>query len=189
MIAKISGIIIHRGDDSIVVENRSGIGYEVNVPSEYSVKYRLGSDVEIWTYHHVREDQDELFGFERVEELNFFKRLLSVAGIGPRVAINIVASTSVSAIAGAIKVGNLDYLTKLAGIGKKTAEKIVLELRDKLDEYASDVVMTGTDEAEIIEALVVMGYNHSAAREAVKKIDPDEKDLDEKIREALKVVR
>ena len=156
---------------------------------EYSQQYRTGQSVSFWTYHHIREDAEDLFGFQYIEELSFFKKMITVSGVGPRVALGIVSMSSIPGIANAIHNGDIEYLTNMSGIGRKTAEKIILELKNQISEFTDDRITNGNADTDVVEALVAMGYNHTTARQAVQKIDQNIEKIDEKIRETLKIIR
>jgi Holliday junction DNA helicase RuvA len=133
----------------------------------------------------VREDALDLFGFSEYQELEFFQMLLSVSGIGPRSALTILGIATTETLKKAIGSGDISYLTKISGIGKKTAEKIVIELRDKLEDSGADSNLQG--ELDALEALKSLGYSQAEAREALKKVKSDA-DTNTKVREALKIL-
>ncbi|HWA31967.1 MAG TPA: Holliday junction branch migration protein RuvA, partial [Candidatus Paceibacterota bacterium] len=137
------------------------------------------------THTHLREDAIELYGFMDHDELEFFEMLIGVSGIGPKGALSILGVATIEVLAKAISTGDISYLTKISGIGKKTAEKIVIELRDKLGEEAADGTLQG--ELDALEALRSLGYSQGEAREALKKV-PAELDTNGKVREALKIL-
>jgi len=133
----------------------------------------------------VREDILDLYGFLNREELEFFEMLINVSGIGPKGALAILGVASIDTLKKAISTGDIPYLTKISGIGKKTAEKMIIELRDKMG-----VNKTGTslqEELDALEALKSLGYSQNEAREVLKKVSP-EMNTNEKIREALKIL-
>jgi len=186
MIGSIKGKIILKNEKFVVVE-AGGIGYKVNViSSEASTK----DEVFFWTHTHVREDCLDLYGFTDYEELEFFEMLINVSGIGPKGALSILGITSIDTLAKAIKTGDTSYLTKISGIGRKTAEKIVIELRDKLEGRSKDRGDTSgnlREELDALEALKALGYSQHEAREVLQKI-PTETNTNAKIKEALKML-
>jgi Holliday junction DNA helicase RuvA len=133
----------------------------------------------------VREDAFDLYGFLEPTELEFFEMLISVSGIGPKGALAILGIASIETLRKAIGTGDTSYLTKISGIGRKTAEKIVIELRDKMGEEKGGTSLQG--ELDALEALKSLGYSQNEARDALKKVSPDT-DTNTKIREALKIL-
>lgn len=182
MIAHISGTIIGHNDKSLIIQT-NGIGYRVLVTAETLLKNLQSKDISLWTSHIVREDSEELFGFETPADQELFELLISVSGIGPRGALGVMNVTTRGTIARAIAHNDVSYLTKISGIGKKTAEKIILELRDKLVDTDTDSIDDSSH--DVIDALVALGYSEPQAREVVRSLDPN-LDTQSKIREALK---
>jgi len=184
MIGSIKGKIILKTDKFVIVDI-SGIGYKVNISPETLLKTKENEEVSFWTHLQVREDAQDLFGFLDYKELEFFEMLLGISGIGPRSALAILGIAPIETLKKAVGTGDISYLTKISGIGKKTAEKIVLELRDKIGKEES----TGSlqEEIDTLEALKALGYSHHQAREALRKVS-NEKDTNKKIREALKIL-
>lgn len=184
MISHITGTIIAANDKYLVIET-GGIGYRVFATAESLVKYKNGDQASLWTTHIVREDASDLYGFETVADQDLFELLLGVSGIGPRSALGIMNVATVGTIARAINTNNVSYLTKISGIGKKTAEKIILELRDKLSFITTDDMNTANH--DVLDALVALGYSESSAREVVRSMDPS-MTTQAKIREGLKLL-
>ena len=184
MIGSIKGKIIFKTDRFLIVET-GGVGYKINVSPDSLLMFKLNEDTLIWTHTHVREDSLELFGFKNREELEFFEMLINVSGIGPRSALTILSIASIQTLKKAISSNDIAYLTKISGIGRKTAEKIVIELRDKIGEEKSDGSLQY--ELDALEALKSLGYTQSEAREALKKVSADS-DTNAKIKEALKIL-
>lgn len=181
MIAYIYGEITDISDDSVVIEN-NGIGYNVFVSSGY--QYSLGQKVRIYTYTNVKEDAFTLFGFEDKEQLQLFKKLLTVNGIGPKGGLAILSVMSATDLRFAILNEDASAIAKAPGIGKKTAERVILDLKDKVkwsnsNEMPSallsgDLPLPAGFEAErkdAIEALVALGYSSSEAVKAVSQVD------------------
>jgi Holliday junction DNA helicase RuvA len=189
MIAHIKGKILDKTEKCLVVEANS-VGYLVfATTSALSNSGGIGDEVSLWTYLAVRENSMDLFGFETIDEKNFFELLLGVSGIGPRSALSILSIAPMETIKKAIGSGDTSYLTKVSGIGKKTAEKIVVELRDKLASLGHD------DEAgalrgvsDVIEALQSLGYSLNDARNAIKQIPDTATNTNDRIKEALKIL-
>ncbi|MEO7597162.1 MAG: Holliday junction branch migration protein RuvA [Candidatus Paceibacterota bacterium] len=185
MIGSIKGIISLKTEKFLLVDV-SGVGYKINVSSDtLSKTKKVGEGVFLYVHTHVREDSMDLYGFLEYGELEFFEMLLSVSGIGPRSALAILGITTIETLRKAIGTGDTSYLTKISGIGRKTAEKIVIELRDKMGNE-----MTGNNlqiELDALEALKALGYSQSEARDALKKV-PADIDTNKKIKEALKIL-
>lgn len=189
MIGSIKGKIILKTEKFLIVE-ACGVGYRVAVsPDILSKSQKLGDEVFLFIHTHVREDSLDLYGFFEYKELEFFEMLINVSGIGPKGALAILSITSIETLSKAIGAGDTSYLTKISGIGKKTAEKIVIELRDKIKEGQNgpegSISLQG--EMDALEALKSLGYSQSDAREALKKIPPGG-NINTKIREALKIL-
>ena len=173
MIAHLRGKLISKHPNQAIVEAGGGVGYDViiSVPT-FSDLPGLNSEVSLFIHTHVREDALALFGFLRVQEKQLFEKLLSVSGIGPKLAITILSGMSAESMVAAIKGNNVAALTKIPGIGKKTAERMVLELRDKLDAFGvapEAVAATSPVEEDVISALVNLGYQRPMAERALAK--------------------
>lgn len=184
MIARISGTVIVANDKYIIIET-GGIGYRVFATAESLVKYKIGDEAKLWTTHIIREDADDLYGFETTNDQDLFELLLGVSGIGPKSALGVMNVATVGTIARAVNTNDVSYLTKISGIGKKTAEKIIIELRDKLPGIYTDTMDTANH--DVLDALVALGYSESKARETVRGLD-GAMTTQEKIREALRVL-
>ena len=185
MIGSIKGKITLKKDKFVIVET-GGIGYKINIsPGDSVLGKKIGEETSFWTHLHVREDALDLYGFSNYIELEFFQMLLNVSGIGPRSALTILGIASIQTLKQAIGTGDISYLTKISGIGRKTAEKIVIELRDKMSEEKSGGVLQ--HELDALEALKSLGYSQHEAREALKKVASDT-DTNKKIKEALKIL-
>jgi Holliday junction DNA helicase RuvA len=185
MIGSIRGKIILKTEKFLIVET-GGVGYKINVSPDVLPKAKkIGDEISLWIHTHVREDAFNLYGFLDREELEFFEMLINVSGIGPKGALAILGIASIETLRKAIGTGDTSYLTKISGIGRKTAEKIVIELRDKIGEKLEGGSLQG--ELDALEALKSLGYSQNEAREALKKV-PSGTDINIKIREALKVL-
>lgn len=192
MIGSIKGKIILKTDKSLIVET-DGVGYKISVSSDTlskldALRLRSGQNDAIasfWIHTHVREDILDLYGFLDRQELEFFEMLINVSGIGPKGALSILGIASIETLRKAISTGDTAYLTKVSGIGRKTAEKIIIELRDKIGEEKTGTSLQG--ELDALEALKSLGYSQGEAREALKKILPNT-DTNTKIRESLKIL-
>jgi Holliday junction DNA helicase RuvA len=173
MIATLRGNITELGSRYAVVDIR-GIGYKVFITDDTAHTLKIGNEMTFWTHLAVREDAQDLYGFLSRKERDFFQLLITVSGIGPKSALNILSLVSSDTLSGAIRTGSVSHLVKVSGIGKKTAEKIVLELKDKLGGFTggeSGEMSAGmSSDMDAIEALKALGYEADDAREALKKI-------------------
>lgn len=198
MIARLTGSIVLIEDHAVILDV-GGVGYRVRVGADARAALRAAravknsdsngarGNVSFWTHLVVRDDALELFGFREREELTLFERLISVSGIGPKSALAILDLAPVETLHGAIARGDTSYLTKVSGIGKKTAQKIVLELRDSLTNVG-DAEAMGEDYGDVIDALTALGYSAREAREALKKIPPSSARTSERVKDALKTL-
>ena len=164
----------------------NGVGYKINVsPDTLSKTSKLNEETFLFIHTHVREDAFDLYGFLNQEELEFFEMLINVSGIGPKGALSILGITSIETLRKAISIGDTSYLTKISGIGRKTAEKIVIELRDKIGKELEGSSLQV--ELDALEALKSLGYSGMEARDALKKVSQDV-NTNTKIKEALKIL-
>jgi len=198
MIAHLRGTLLVKHPNQAIVETH-GVGYDVviSVPT-FSEMPAAGSEVALHIHTHVREDALSLYGFLRLAEKHLFEKLLTVSGIGPKLAITILSGMPADEMVTAIRGGDLARLTRIPGIGKKTAERMVLELREKLAATTgTDVagpVQTSPVEEDVVSALVNLGYQRAAAEKALLSAGgrtsaippkPGEKNFDTLFREAL----
>jgi len=192
MIAYIRGTLAEKEPTRIVVE-AAGVGYELLVPlSTYEKLPRTGSEVKVLTYHCVREDDEILFGFATEDEKGLFAQLTSVSGVGPKIALAILSGSSVGELAMAIAGGDAKRLAAIKGVGKKTAEKICVELRDKVKEFAF-AGRDGTGGAspvvrDAVAALRALGFNEETSSKMVSDVlakDPSADDVEKIIKSAL----
>jgi Holliday junction DNA helicase RuvA len=189
MIGRISGKLVDKQPPQVVVE-AGGIGYEIDVPmSTFYNLPRTGEDVALLTHLVVREDAHLLFGFLTAAERGAFRQLLRISGVGPKVALAVLSGLSVDDLAAAVAAQDHARLTKIPGIGKKTAERLVLELRDKLGFAAAAAAGEGAGgaaaRADVANALLALGYNEREAQAAIKQL-PADLPLADAIRQALK---
>lgn len=186
MIRKLRGIIDEKGLGEIVLDV-AGVGYLLHVSNNTLSSLRASStnEISLWTYMAVRENSMDLYGFATADELEFFELLLGISGIGPKTALGILDSAPIETIKEGVLSGDPSYLTKVSGIGKKSAQKIVLELRDKLGAIGDAKTINGESGATAIEALVQLGYSERDAREAIQKVDKTQS-TETMIKEALK---
>lgn len=184
MIASIKGKVILKTEKFVVLENH-GIGYKIYLSPENITATKKDSEVFLFTHMHIREDAQDLYGFLNYSELEFFELLIGVSGIGPKGALAILSVAPIEILKKAIATGDISYLTKISGIGKKTAEKMLIELRDKVSKEDGDESIK--QDVDVLEALKSLGYNQNEIREALKQIS-GEMDLNKKIKEALKIL-
>jgi Holliday junction DNA helicase RuvA len=188
MIAFLAGKIINKGQGFVILKVND-VGYKIFINSVQYIELDIGQTAELYIHQHVREDALSLYGFKTMEELEMFELLLSITGIGPKSALGVISIASVTELKEYIVQGDPTLLTKVSGIGKKTAERVVLELREKVRCLAGtgtgrtgDVSIKGDE----IDALMALGYSMSQAREALGAVNSGVKDSGERIREALK---
>ena len=188
MIGRIQGIVVEKNFPQVIV-SVNGVGYEIDVPmSTFYPLPRTGEEVTLLTHLVVREDAHLLYGFLTAGERAAFRQLLKISGVGPKVALSVLSGLSVDDLAAAVAAEDATRLTKIPGVGKKTAERLVLELRDKLPK----VVPAGRSEAaaanaDVVNALLGLGYNEREASAVVKQLPADLLVADA-IRQALKLL-
>ena len=188
MISQLFGTVIHK-DERYMVLDVHGVGYKVFASGETIEKSPTSEPIRIWTHMVVREDAMDLYGFPTKDEIEFFEMLIGISGIGPKSALSILNLATIATLKKAIATGDSTYLTKVSGIGKKNAEKIVLELKDKLIYSAEeDGSASRSYEGDSLEALKALGYNEREAREALKKVPREVTDTSECVKHALKIL-
>ena len=187
MISYLKGKIKLAGD-SFVILDVGGVGYRV-----YTTNKTLGNirgseeEIELYIYQHIREDALDLFGFSSMVELDFFEVITSVSGVGPRIGLAILEISSVDDLKQAIGTSNVEFLTRIPGIGRKKAELIILELKNKMDVLVNGKLSAETEkDGDAINALMRLGYNRQEARLALEGVPEDVKDVGEKVKLALK---
>lgn len=190
MIAHVSGFVVEKFGSSVIVDV-NGVGYEVQVPSSDFDNVMLDEQVKFHTYHHVREQAEELFGFSTLVAKKLFEMLITVQGVGPKAALAILSLGDSEVVRNAIANSDSAFISGASGVGKKTAERVVVDLSDKVGPgLRSDVNIIGlsktavkTDEA--LEALMALGYNLNDATKALEGVST-ELSTAERVREALK---
>ncbi len=170
------------------IVSAGGVGYKVFVTRELLLTLKQDNETSVWTHLAVRESILDLYGFSSEEELRLFELLLTVSGIGPKSALSILDIASVETLRSAVSTGNASYLTKVSGIGKKTAEKIVLELRDKVGTSIDGSSATLKGDEEALEAMRALGYSQGEARDALRKVPQEIERSNERLREALRLL-
>lgn len=187
MISYLEGKIIEKNEKFFVV-NTSGVGYRVFSHQGILEKIpAIGQNVGIWTHLYVREDALDLYGFTDKEELEFFETLISISGIGPKSALGILEVAPVTSLKQAIVGEDETFFTKVSGVGKKTAQRLILELKNKLSKTTAPI--KGSDSAEMgeaMDALVSLGYKERDARKILQEIPKDIKGVEAKVKSALK---
>jgi Holliday junction DNA helicase RuvA len=189
MIYSIFGKYVMKGPHFAVVES-AGLGLKIFTNGRTLAKITdVGSAVKFFTHLHVREDALDLFGFTSAEELAFFELLISVSGVGPKSALAIMDVAELTSLLAAIKEGRPDLLTKASGVGTKTAERIIIDLRNKVRSEKSELVVGKMDtDADLVETLVGLGYRREQAKAALGKVDDKITNLEERLKAALKVL-
>ena len=186
MIARLQGRVEARGKGALIV-SVNGIGLRVLVPAPCAAGAQLGEPVALFTYLHVRENELSLYGCASEEDLSLFELLLSVSGVGPKLAMSMLSAMSADALCQAIGQEQPELLSRVPGVGKRTAEKIVFDLKDKV---AAEAVRTGfaslTDaDTEVIDALTSLGYSVVEAQRAVQSIPREVTTVEDRLRMAL----
>ncbi|MDE2026716.1 MAG: Holliday junction branch migration protein RuvA [Patescibacteria group bacterium] len=175
-------------DGNSVLINVHGVGYRVHVPQSFRDKYQREETVSVYTYTHVREDVLELFGFETLEEMKLFEALIGVSGIGPKTAIGVFGIGTKSQIISAIQKADVDFFTGVPRLGKKNAQKIIIELKGKLGSL-EELDLTGNKtlvDSDVLTALKGFGFSQKEAEEAIKAVGLQATDTSGKLRLALK---
>lgn len=190
MIAHVFGKVAEKFGGAVIVDV-AGIGYEVNTPTSDFDAVKLGDEVKFYTYHHIREQSQELFGFSSLSAKKLFEMLITVQGVGPKAALSILSLDEAENVRNAIANADSVFVAKAAGVGKKTAERVVVDLSDKVgmpivyrrQDGGVQTELNTSDEA--LEALIALGYTLNDATEALEHVD-SKLSTSERVREALK---
>lgn len=189
MIAYLEGTIQQKGEQYVVVVTNS-VGYKVFVLAGALLQFALGASAALHTHQYVREDAIELYGFERPEELRMFETLIAITGVGPKTALGILSITTPEQLRTSVASGSVGLLTKVSGVGRKTAERLIVELKDT---FALEEKRKGEEAAtiyesdiEVIEALERLGYSRSESRKAVEALPKELADTEARLKTALK---
>lgn len=182
MYATIKGIVTSIKPSHIVLENQ-GIGYLILSP--YPYQYHIGEEITCHVHHYIREDINALYGFDTYESKSLFLQLISVSGIGPKSALSILASPNIEETIYAIETGNVKFLTKFPGIGTKSAQQIILDLKGKL--VNEEDTLFPTQEDDVTQALIALGYSKTEIKKIMKKINPDQT-VEDMIKQALQLL-
>jgi Holliday junction DNA helicase RuvA len=175
-------------DKSNIILNVNGVGYLVYLPTHTIAPLKLDAGLQVYTYTVVRETALELFGFLTLDEEHFFELLISISGVGPKSGLLILSLADIPTLQSAIANNEISTLTKVSGIGKKIAQKIIIELKDKIGDVVISSSGANADDASVIEALEAMGYKQAEAREVVKKLPTDTIGLNARVSAALKAI-
>ncbi|MCX6745232.1 MAG: Holliday junction branch migration protein RuvA [Candidatus Parcubacteria bacterium] len=188
MISYLKGTIQYVGQNYIEVLVND-LGYKVFVTESLLNSVNVGKEIEVFTHQHVREDVLDLFGFDNREQMELFEKLIGVSGIGPKTALGVLSAATIDEIETAVINDDVSVLTKVSGIGAKTAERIVLELKGKYKGKVAPASKGGkaNDDADVIEGLIGLGYSAEQARSALRQVDK-ELGADEKLKLCLKIL-
>ncbi len=190
MISCLSGKIIFKGERFVIIEV-GGVGYRVFVGSDIIRDASKNKEqIRLWTHLHLREDTIELYGFSEYAELEFFEMMIQISGIGPKSALGVLSVAPLDTLKRAISASDTSYLIQVSGIGKKIAEKIILELKDKLGKagFGADGSAFLKEEGDVLKALHSLGYSYQEAREALKQLPSEIAGTQNRVKEALKIL-
>ncbi len=190
MIGYLKGTILAKKERYLILLAGESIGYRIHVTITMLENTALNQEIALYIYTYAREDALELYGFETIEEIDFFERLISIAGVGPRSAMGVLSIAPLGDIKKAIIHGDPALLQKVSSIGKKTAERIIVELKEKISvtDKEETTGLNITEHIQLTEALASLGYRDYDIRKAIHQLSPEKKDLAEKIKEALRIL-
>jgi len=187
MIATITGTIEDIGDKYVVVAT-GGIGYKIFVTKTSLENFKIDESVKFFTKLHVRENAQDLYGFLIKPELTLFEQLISVSGVGPSHALNIISTIGVDAIVAAIIKNDAKFITQIPGIGRKISEKIIIDLKEKLIKTGISPKMNLLSDSDAYSALIALGYSESQARKSLSEVSDKITTIEGRIKEALKIL-
>jgi len=189
MIGKIKGVLDEVSQNIGLIETSSGVYYRVHLTNRFLYSIQLPKEVEVYTYHHIREDTQQLFGFENNKEYRLFELLLGVPGVGPKSAFHIISLCKPEEIIQAVRENDRNFFSKIKGLGKKTALKIILELSQKFDsEFVFEPYVALTSEEQIVvDALVSLGFDKKLSRDTLKKVT-QVSSIEDKIRLSIQLM-
>jgi Holliday junction DNA helicase RuvA len=192
MIARLTGLLIEKTPPILVLDVH-GVGYELEAPMSTFYKVSLGAETTLFIHHVVREDAELLYGFATREERDMCRTLLKVNGVGPKMALAILSSMEAEAFAQCIRHGDITTLTRIPGVGKKTAERLIIEMRDRIGEATHNnigmigsIAIPASPDREAVSALIALGYKAQEAERAVAQIKSEHSSTEDLIRQALK---
>lgn len=187
MIARLKGVVVGQNDQLLLVDV-NGVGYEVTVTQQLAEDSSVDQGVLLYTYDHIRENSRELFGFNDMESKLFFELLLKVNGVGPKMAVSLMNLGEAKQIRGAIAAGNIAFISGASGVGKRLAERICVDLKDKVGVIAGqDVGEFADSDNDTIAALMTLGYSRAQAVSAMNKVDSSSS-VEDQIKQALKEI-
>lgn len=190
MIGFLSGTVKAVRKNYIIVAT-DHVGYKVFVPPQISLRLESGKSISLFTHTYVREDQLALYGFALLPELEFFELLLSVTGIGPRLAMSIMSIADLGMIKSGIIGGDATVFTKVSGVGRKTAERLIVELKEKIAEelpFKEEFREVSQAQADVIDVLMALGYSRSEARKALAEVPKDAVNSGDRVKAALRAL-
>jgi len=183
MIAVLTGAVAELEDQSLIV-NVSGVGYRVSVLRSFLATTSVGQEISMRIYHHITDGGQSLFGFATKEDVQYFELLLTVPSVGPRTALNILDMAPPRTLAQAVAAKDVKLLTKVSGVGRKTAERILVELKEKFKDTPITGVVSDVSE-EALSALMNMGYTKAQAREVLQKVPDDVETVEDAVKAVL----
>lgn len=187
MIACLNGEIQYIGENFLEVSS-DNIAYKVFCSLKTLGAYSPGQEVEVFTHLHVRENLLDLYGFQTRDERDFFELLISISGIGPKGAMGVLSAAPLDLLKKGIASGDTSILTRVSGIGQKTAQRIIIELKDKLRDVAVGEGEDLREGGDVIDALVGLGYTRSQAQQALREVPENIRGIENKVKEALKIL-
>ena len=187
MLSKIKGKVSYKEKNWFVLDT-GFIGFKIFAEQEVLMNTKKGDEISVWTHLVVRENDLKLFGFESIEKLSLFELFITVSGVGPKSALAIIDSSSPSFLRKTIINGEIGSLTKIAGVGRKSAERIIIELRGKMKDEENEGFADQESDLEIYEILTGMGYSTKDAAKVITKLSTNTGDTKERLKEALKII-
>ncbi len=188
MIAHLNGHVAEKTENSLIIDV-NGVGYEVQVAEYEREAAKYGEPIKLYTYQHIRETAHELFGFSTLTAKRLFEMLISVSGVGPRMALAILGLGEVESIRSAIALGDISFIQKAAGVGKRLAERLIVDLKDKVGAPGAKPVMGANVQPEArddaLDALLALGYSLQQSNQALSGVDP-KLDVQARLKQALK---
>lgn len=190
MIAHVAGEVVEKTNDALIIDV-GGLGYEVQVASGDFEAARLGENSKFYTYDHLRETSHDLFGFSNLASKRLFEMLISVSGVGPKMALAILSLGDIESIRSSIALSDHAFVQRASGVGKRLAERIIVDLKDKIGAAGAVQInsyqTTGITNDEALDALIALGYNLQQANQALSSIDP-RLDLQTRVKTALQTI-
>ncbi len=188
MIGKIKGKLAEVDGNIGLIETSSGLSYEIFLTPSLLSLNKVGQAIEVYTYLQVREDAHTLFAFQTKNEFKLFKMLITVSGVGPKTAFSIISFSTDKDLTDAVRGNDIAFFSRIPGLGKKTAMKIILELSQKMDaEFKLEKMYLSEEDKTVVEALVSLGFKSGEARQILNKLPKELFSVEEKIKEALKL--